>query len=146
MAQRDIPRKIPRQATKNNRIADKAAEASLAPRFHVTVDQRACCSTAALDEGGFGLQHGNEEETDRRNSQSSELRKHSNAVPLNPQDTGRVKLAWIENHHVGSSEANSSSGDESLALCGDLNTQQQGTVEIHPIPKTMTLRRETTKL
>jgi len=46
MAQRDIPRKIPRKDAGNNRIADEAAD----PGSHVTVDQRACCPTAAQGE------------------------------------------------------------------------------------------------
>ena len=111
MAQRDIPHKISRQAAENNRIADEAAEASLAPRVHVAAEERACCSTAALGERGLGLQHAKEAVTDRSNSQSSGLRKRSNAVPLHHQETGRVKLAWMENHNIGSLEANSSSGD-----------------------------------
>jgi len=134
MAQREIPHNNPSAA--NNRITNEHEKASLAPRAHVIVDQRACCSTAAQEERELGMQHDKETETDRSDSQSlSGLRKRSNAVPLQHQETGRVKLAWMENHHIDSSEANSSSGEESPELCGDLNTQQQGTVELHPIQR-----------
>ena len=135
MVQRNIPRKISRQAAENNRIADEAAETGLLPGGQVAVEERACCSTAALGERGLKMQHGKEAETDRSNSQTSGLHKCSNAVPLHHQKTGRVKLAWMENNHIDSSEANSSSGEESPELCGDLNTQKQGTVELHPIQR-----------
>ena len=69
MAQRNIPRKIPRQAAGNNRIADEAAVASLAPGSHVTVDQRACCPTSAQGERGLWIRHGKETEPGRSNSQ-----------------------------------------------------------------------------
>ena len=143
MAQRKIPRKFSRQAAESNRIANEAAEASLAPRVQVAVDQRACCTTAAQGERGRWIQQGKETKTGRRNSQSSGLRTHHHAIP---QETGRVTLAWMENNHRDSTDANSSSGEESPVLCGDLNTQQQVTVEVHPVPKTMTLRRETNNL
>ena len=133
MAQREIPQNNPSAA--NNRITNEHEKASLAPRAHVIVDQRACCSTAAQEERELGMQHDKEAETDRSNSQPSGLRKRSNAVPLHHQETGRVKLAWMENHHIDSSEVNSSSGEESPALCGDLNTQQEGTVELDPIQR-----------
>ena len=135
MAQREIPHNTPRRPAANNRITNKHEKASLAPKAHVIVNQRACCSTAAQEGRELGIQHDKEAETDRSNSQSSILRKRSNAFPLHHQDTGRVKLAWTENHHVGSSEANSSSEEENPVVCGDLNTQQQGTVEIHPIQR-----------
>ena len=128
MAQWNIPCKIPRQAAANNRIVNEPEEASLAPRAHVTVDQRACCSIAAQRERG----HCKETETDRSDSESSGLRK------------GKVKLASMENQHIDFSEANSSSGEENPVVCGDLNTQQQVTVEVHPVPKAMTVQQETT--
>ena len=133
MAQRDIPRKVSRQAAENNRIADEAAETSLPPGGQVAFEERTCCSTAALGERGLKMQHGKEAETERSNSQTSGLRKCSNAVPLQHQKTGRIKLAWMENNYIDSSEANSSSGEENPGVCGDLNTQQQGIVELHPI-------------
>ena len=145
MAQRDVPHTTPRQAAANNRITNEHEKTSLAPRAHVTVDQRACCSTAAQEGRELGIQHDKEAETGRSNSQSSGLRKRSNAVPLQHQETGKVKLAWTENHHVDSSEAISCSGEESQALRADLNTPQEGTVEIHPFQR-LTVRRETARL
>ena len=112
MEQRNIPHKISRQAAENNRIADEAAEASLAPRVHVAVDQRACCTTATQGERELWIQHGKETETGGSNSQSNGVRKRSNAVPLHHQETGRVKLAWTENNHIDSTDTNSSSGEE----------------------------------
>jgi len=144
MAQRSIPRKISRQAAENNRIADEAAEARLAPRVHIAVEGQARCSTAAFGERGLELQHVKEAETAKSNSQSSGPRKRSNTVPLHHQETGRVKLACTENHHRDSADANSSSGEESLVVCRDLNTQQQVTAEVHPVPKTITVCREAT--
>ena len=76
----------------------------------------------------------------------SGLRTHHHTVPLHHQETGRGKLAWMENNHRDSADANSRSGEESPVVCGDLNTQQQVTVEVHPVPETMTVRRETTNL
>jgi len=87
MAQWNIPRKISRQAEESNRIANEAAEASLAPRVQVAVDQWACCTTTAQGERGRWIQHGKETETGRSNSQSSGLRTHHHATP---QETGRV--------------------------------------------------------
>ena len=128
MAQWNIPCKIPRQAAANNRIVNEPEEASLAPRAHVTVDQRACCSIAAQR----GRGHCKETKNDRSDSESSGLRKR------------KVKLTWMENQHIDSSEANSSSGEENPVVCGDLNTQQQVTVEVHPVPNAMTVQQETT--
>ena len=131
MAQRSIPREISRQAAANNRIANEPEEGSLAVRAHITGDQ---------GERGLWLQDRKETESYRNDSQSS------SAVPPHQLGTGRVNLAWIESHHIDSAEATSSAGKENPALCGDLNTPQEVTLEIHPIPKTMTVRRETTKL
>ena len=68
MAQRDIPHTTPRQVAANNRITNEHEKASLVPRAHVTVDQRACCSTAAQEGWELGIQHDKEAVTDRSSS------------------------------------------------------------------------------
>ena len=128
------PKNPRRQLAASNRITNELEEASFVYRARVTVDQRTCCATAAQGERGSWVEDCKEAERDRNNSQSSGLRKR------------KVKLAWMENHQIDSSEANTSSGEENPVVCGDLNTQQQVTVEVHPVPKTMTVRRETTNL
>ena len=138
MAQRDIPRKISRRAAENNRIADEAVEASLAPRVYVAVEERACCSTAALGERGLEIHHGKEAETDRSNSQSSGLRKRSDAVPLHHQEAGRVKLAFFR----GKLQLRRRKSGTLRRFEYITRTHCGGT----PNPQTTTVRRETTKL
>ena len=141
LAQRVTSPKYPRrQPAASNRITNDPEEATFVYRARVTVDQRTCCATAAQGQCGSWIEDCKEAERDGNNSQSSGLRNHNTAVPLHRQETGGGKLAWMENLHTDSAEANSCLEEDGPALCGNLNRRQEVTVEQntqkeHPVPK-----------